>query len=83
MEQEVGKVIHYFDKAMVAVVRLTDAVSVGDSVKFVHGEKEAAQKIESMEVNHEKISSGKAGDEVAIKLNEATHEGAKVYKIVE
>lgn len=83
MEKEIGKVIHYFDKAMVAVIRLTDGLSVGDTVKFSHGENEFTQKIESMEVNHEKIETGKAGDEVAVKLNEATHEGAKVGKVEE
>ncbi len=83
MDKEVGKVIHYFDKAMVAVVGLTDELAAGETVKFVRGESEFTQTVESMEVNHEKVQSGKAGDEIAVKVNEATHEGAKVYKIVE
>jgi putative protease len=81
MDKEVGKVIHYFDKAMVVVVRLTDDLSVGDTVKFVHGENEFTQTIDSMEINHEKVDSVKAGEEAAIKVNEKTREGAKVYKI--
>ena len=52
-------------------------------VKFVHGENEFTQKVESMQVEHETIQSGKAGDEVAIKIDGATHENAKVYKITE
>ncbi len=83
MEKEIGKITHYFDKAMVAVIKLTDKLAVGDTVKFVHGEKEFEQKVGSMEVEHEKIQSGKAGDEVAIKVDQATHESAKVYKITE
>ena len=81
MDKEIGKVIHYFDKAMVAVVKLTDQLAVGDTVKFARGESEFTQTVESMEVNYEKIQTGKAGDEVAIKVSEETHEGAKVYKI--
>ncbi|MCX6765599.1 MAG: hypothetical protein NT136_01395 [Candidatus Moranbacteria bacterium] len=81
--KQVGKVIHYFDKAMVAVVRLTDNLAIGETVKFVHGESEVAQKIESMEVEHEKIQSGKSGDEVAVKVDQGTHEGAMVFKIEE
>lgn len=81
--RQVGKVIHYFDKAMVAVVGLTGELAAGDTVKFVRGESEFTQTVESMEINHEKIQAGKAGDEVAIKVSEATHEGAKAYKIVE
>jgi putative protease len=83
MEQELGKVIHYFDKAMVAVVKLEGDIAIGDTVKFVHGENEFTQKVESMQVEHEAIQKGKAGDEVAIKVNEATHQNAKVYKITE
>ncbi len=81
--RQVGKVIHYFDKAMVAVIRLTDDLAVGDTLKFTHGESEVSQKVESMEVNHEKIEAGKAGDEVAVKLGQATHENAKVLKVEE
>lgn len=81
MEKELGRVNHYFDKAMVAVILLNDNMAVGDMVKFVHGENEFTQTIGSMEIEHKKIDSGKAGDEVAVKVSEKTHEGAKVYKV--
>ncbi len=79
--QQIGKVVHYFDKAMVAVVKLTNKITVGDIIKVAYQEKEFSQKVESMEVNHEKVQSGKAGEEVAIKLDQESHEGAVVYKI--
>ena len=80
-EKEIGKVIHYFDKAMVAVIRLSGALKVGDDIKFVYNENEFTQPIESMEVEHKKVKSGKKGNEVAIKLKKETHEHAIVYKI--
>ena len=80
-EKEIGKVIHYFDKAMVAVVRLSGGLKVGDEVKFVYNENEFVQPVESMEVEHKKVKSGKKGDEVTIKLNKETHEHAIVYKV--
>ena len=83
MEKEIGKVIHYFNKAMVAVVKLTDKLAIGDTVKFVHGEHESAQKVGSMQVEHKPIKSGKTGEEVAIKLDQETHANAKVYKVTE
>lgn len=83
MDKEIGKVAHYFDKAMVAVVKLTDGLKTGETIKLTKGEVEFTQTVESMEINHEKISEGKIGDEVAIKLNEASHEGAMVYKVLE
>ncbi|MGA2911440.1 MAG: hypothetical protein ABSE17_02250 [Candidatus Levyibacteriota bacterium] len=75
----VGKVIHYFDKIGVAVVKLDKALKVGDKVKFVHGEKEFEQVIESMQLEHEQISAGKKGQEVAIKVNEEAKSGTLVY----
>jgi len=37
-DQEIGKVVHYYDKAMVAVVKLLKGVKAGDPLKFVKGE---------------------------------------------
>ena len=78
---QVGKVVHYFDKAMVAVVRLNDKLAVGDTVKFIHNNKEVVQMVNSMEIDRKPIKSGKSGEEVAIKVDEPTHEHAMVYKI--
>lgn len=83
MDQEAGKIIHYFDKAMVAVVKLTGDMAAGDTIKVVHQGNEFSQKVESMEVDHEKVQSGKAGEEVAVKLEQESHEGAMVYKVSE
>lgn len=83
MEKKIGKVIHYFDKAMVAVVKLAGNLSVGDTVKFAHSGKEFSQKVGSMQVEHKSIKSGKTGEEVAIKVDEETHEHAEVYKTEE
>lgn len=76
-----GKVTHYFDKAMVAVIKLSGPLSVGENVKFVHAEHEFTQNVGSMEIEHKKVESCKTGEEVAIKVDEKTHEGARVYKV--
>ncbi|MBU4223866.1 hypothetical protein KJ934_01415 [Patescibacteria group bacterium] len=78
--EQIGKVIHYFDKAMVAVIRLNDKLSVGDIVKFIYADDEFVQKIESMEVERQAIQFGEAGEEVAVKVERKTHEGAKVFR---
>ena len=78
---QVGKVVHYFDKVMVAVVRLDDNLAVGDAVKFIHNDSEVIQNVNSMEVDRKPIKSGKKGEEVAVKVDEPTHEHAIVYKI--
>lgn len=82
-DQEVGKVIHYFGKAMVAVVRLSGKLAVGDVIKVAKGENDFAMKIASMQVDHEPVEKGKKGDEVAIKVDNPTKEGALVFRAEE
>lgn len=82
MEKELGKVIHFYDKAGVAVLSLTGgALAVGDTVKFVKGANEHTEKIESMQVEHESVRSVKKGGEVAVKVSAAVKSDAKVYKV--
>ena len=82
-DQEIGKVVHYFDKAMVAVVKLTKGVKTGDPLKFVKGDDEFELTADSMQLNHEPISKGKKGEEIAIKVPSPTKEGATVFKVKE
>lgn len=80
-EKPLGKVTHYYDKAMVAIVKLIGGgLKVGDAVKFVKGENEFTQSIESMQIEHEALKSAKKGQEVAVKIEQPTKEGALVYK---
>lgn len=82
-EKEIGKVIHYFDKAGVAVVRLSGAVKTGDTIKFKRTDDEFTETISSMQVDHKPVDAGESGDEVAIKISQKTKEGVHVYKVEE
>ena len=75
----IGKVIHYYDKIGVAVIKLNKPLKVGESIKFVHGENEFTQSIESMQLEHAQVESGKKGQEVAVKVDKETKSGAQVY----
>jgi translation initiation factor IF-2 len=77
----VGKVTHYYDKIGVAVVKLGKALEVGDKIKFVHGEKEFEQVIESMQLEHEQVKQGKKGQEVAIKVDQETKSGTEIHLV--
>lgn len=76
----VGKVIHYYDKIGVAVVKLNRNLKVGDRVKFKKGEDVVfEQNIESMQLEHKPLSEGKKGDEVAIKVDQVAKKGIELY----
>jgi putative protease len=81
-EKKVGKVTHYFDKIKVVAIKLTDNLSVGDTVRIVGGENtDFKQKIVSMEFKGEKLKKAKKGKEIGIKVKDRAREGYKVFKV--
>jgi translation elongation factor EF-1alpha len=80
-DQEVGKVIHYYGKASVAVVRLSESIGLGDAIKFKRGDQEAEMKVGSIQIDHQPVEKGKKGDEIAIKVDVPAKEGAVVYRV--
>ena len=79
---KVGKVSHYYDKLSVAIIDLDGTLSVGDNIKFVRGGEDLfEQKVESIQIEHEKKDSADKGDVIGLKTNEAVREGTEVFKI--
>ena len=78
-DKPIGKVIHWYDKIGVAVVKLAKGLKVGDSIKVKHGEVEFGEEVASMQLNHEPVKSGKKGEEVAIKLSQKAAEGSEIH----
>ena len=79
-KDKVAKVIHYYDKIGVVIVKLQKVLKVGDKIKFMKGENTFEETIESMQVEHKAISEAKKGQEIGIKVNQPTKEGTLVYK---
>lgn len=79
-EDQIGKIIHYYDKIGVGVVRLEAGLKSGDTIHVKGKTSDFEQVVESMQVEHESVAKAKKGDEVAIKLNERAKEGDVVYK---
>lgn len=77
----IGKVTHYFGKIGVAVIELSSALKVGDSIQIVGGEVDFTQPVKSMQVEHESVKTGKSGDSVGLKVKEKVRDGYKVYKL--
>ena len=79
---KVGKVSHYYDKLSVAIIDLDGSLSVGDNIKFIRGGEDLfEQKVESIQIEHEKKDSAGKGDVVGLKTNEAVKEGTEVFKV--
>jgi translation initiation factor IF-2 len=79
-DKAIAEIIHWYDKIGVAVIKLAGVLKMGDKIVVRRHDHEFKDTILSMQVDHEDVSKGKKGDEVAIKLSEATKEGALIYK---
>lgn len=77
----IGKITHYFSHIGVAVIELSDKLSVGDSIRIVGGETDFTQQVDSMEIEHEKVENAKSGDSVGLKVEQKVREGYKVYRV--
>ena len=76
-----GVVINFFDHVSVAAIKIEASLSVGDNIRIVGGETDFEQKIESMQIHHDKVKTVKKGDEVGIRVKEKVRKGYKVYKV--
>lgn len=78
--QEVGKVAHFFTKISVAVIDLKAPVSVGDKIVIKGPTTDLEQTIESMEIEHEKVTKAEAGQSIGLRVNDRVRENDTVYK---
>ena len=78
-KKPIGEVIHFYDKILVAIVKLKGALKTGETIKFKYKEEEFTQTVDSMELNHKKITSAKKGAEIGLKVNQPVKEKTLVY----
>ena len=76
----IGKVEHYYDKIGVMALRLKDVLKKGDTIRIEGGDKSFKQKIVSMQIDHEVVTSAKKGSDVGIKVSRKAREGYRVFK---
>ena len=82
-ETEIGTVSHFFNKINVAVIKLSTDVKIGEHLHFRGSNVDFEQNLESMQIEHEKVSKAKSGESIGLKVKDAVREGDKVYRIIE
>jgi putative protease len=86
MEKEkklIGKIAHFYNKISVAVVELTDKLSVGDEISIEGPSTNFTQTIDSMQIEHKNIKQAKKGDSIGMKVDQKVREGDEVYKLLQ
>jgi len=80
-ETSIGKVTHYFDHINVAVLQLTEAIRVGDTIHFHGHSTDFNQTVDSLQLEHQAVSEGKPGQDVALKVVQKVHPNDAVFKV--
>ncbi len=82
MENKIGHITHFYNRISVGVLDLTDKLELGDKVHILGHTTDFIQNVESMEIEHNKVTSVRPGDEVALKLIEPVRKGDEIFKII-
>jgi putative protease len=84
MEEEVGRITHYFSKINVGVLALSKGeLHVGDTIHFKGHTSDFYQKVESIQVENNPVDSAKPGEPVGIKVESPVRENDIVFKVTE
>jgi hypothetical protein len=80
--EEVGTVIHHFPKASVAVVELATELKLKEVVQFrsADGVVDFEQVVDSMEVDHQQVRTGKKRQTIAVRVFEPVRPGVRVFR---
>lgn len=84
MEEEIGKITHYFSKINVGVLELTKGeLHNGDTIHIKGHTSDFYQKVESMQLEHILVDKAKPGEPVGIKVESPVRENDIVFKVTE
>ena len=79
--QEIGKIIHYFDKISVGIIKLKAVLKLGDTIHIHGAHDDFKQVVDSLQVDHKDIPFAGKGKEVGIKVVQKVRENDRVFKI--
>jgi len=81
-EKEIGKITHYYSHLSVAIIELSDALKVGESIHIKGHSSDFTQSVDSMQIEHAEVSEAKTADAVGIKVLQKVHPHDKVFKVI-
>ena len=80
-EKKIGTVDHFFGNISVSMIKLIDALKVGDKIHVKGSTSDFVQDITSMQIDRLPAQEAKAGDLVSIKVDQKVRKDDAVYKI--
>lgn len=78
--REVGRVSHFFGRINVAIIDVTETISLGDQILIKGPSTDIEQTVDSMEIEHVKVKQAESGQTVGMKVKYNVRENDTVYK---
>jgi len=78
-EEELGIVTHYFGHISVAIIKLRQALKVGDTIRIKGAHDDFIQVVDSIQIEHQNVEEAKENEVVGIKVLKKVHPNDKIY----
>ena len=83
-EEEIGRISHYFSKAGVAAIEITQGfLAVGDTIRIKGHTSDFTQKVDSLQIDRQPVEKAVPGQSIGIKVVQHAREHDAVYKVTE
>ena len=82
-EKEIGKVMDFFARPVVAGIDMSGKLKVGDKIHITGHTTDIEMVIDSMQINNANVNEAKSGDSVGIKVPDRVRSGDTVYKVTD
>lgn len=81
-EEKIGEVMKFFAKPCVAAVKIINGeLRVGDTIRITGHTTDITSKIESMEVDNQKVEKATAGNFIGVKVSDRVRPGDEVFRV--
>ncbi|MFC1901515.1 translation elongation factor-like protein [Chloroflexota bacterium] len=80
-EKEVGKVMDFFARPVVAGIDISGPMKVGDKIHITGHTTDIEMVVDSMQIDNANIAEAKKGESVGIKVPDRVRRGDTVYKV--
>jgi translation elongation factor EF-1alpha len=80
-EEEIGKVMDFFARPVVAGLNLTAQLKAGDTIHIKGATTDITMTVLSMQINNVTVEEAKPGDAVGLKVPDRVRKGDLVYKV--
>ena len=80
-EKQVGTIDHFFGNISVGMIKLTDALKVGEKIRIKGSTSDFVQDVTSMQIDRVPAQEAKSGDLISIKVDQKVRKDDALYKV--